>query len=335
MLNLRLTQFEDGGSVRQLHTQYGSLASSLLPMLWQLFLEKRNPLEDSRLLPLLRTLIPEEQQDTGTASCPPWLPTLFPAEEVRLPLVAFRNGALFYYIEAAAVRVDARGELYDIRRQLQSLGGTLARLKGSAGRETEQNTIAANMGDLRLELKHLPHWPNLDRSQLWWHWTMVRAYECLPRIGPRKRVLPRQIKLLCQWLSVPEIGLQCTPATIKAARRRFVSRDWFGTQYPTYIGTPRQSMRADTMESEEDRDASSEQAGESIQFTCQLCHASKMDTLQGLGIHLREKHQVREDTVEIPEEGLLIREKTTHTVLATWQDLTPEGKTHGSVVTDQ
>ena len=183
MLNLRLTQFPDGGSVRQLHTQYGSVASSLLPMLWQLFLENRNPLEDSRLLPLLRTLFPEGQQDTGTASCPPWLPTLFPAEDVRLPLVAFRNGALFYYIEAAAVRVDARGELRDIRRQLQSLGGKLARLKSLAGREAEQHAIAANMEDLRLELKHLPHWPNLDRPQLWWHWTMVRAYECLLRIG--------------------------------------------------------------------------------------------------------------------------------------------------------
>ena len=304
-------------------------------MLWQLFLENRNPLEDSRLLPLLRSLFPEGPQDTSEACCPQWLLTLFPAEDVRLPLVAFRNGALFYYIEAATVRVEGRGELRDIRRQLQSLGGKLARLKSLAGRETEQHAIAANMEDLRLELKHLPHWPNLDRPQLWWHWTMVRAYECLPRNGPRKGVSPQQVARLCQWLSVPEIGLQCTAATIKAARHRFVSRDWFGTQYPTYIGTPRWSTPSPTLESDNSTDTSSDQVVESIQFMCHLCHVSKTDTLQGLGIHLQEKHQIREDRVEIPEDGTFIREKTTQTVLATWQELTPKQTTNASVVADQ
>lgn len=334
MLNVRLTQFPSGDAVRQLHAQYGSLEPSLLRLVWQLFLEHKNPLEASRLLPFLRTLFPEGQQDKGKASVPQWLPTLFPAEEVRLPLVVFRKGALFYYIEAAAVRVEGREELYDIRRRLQSLGGKLARLKGVTGREAEQNAITADIEDLRLELKHLPHWPNLDRPQLWWHWTMVRAYECLSRIGPRQQVSPRHIKLLCQWLSVPEIDLQCTPATIKAARRRFVSRDGFGTSYPTYIGTPRRPMRSETREAEEHTGAASDQTGDSIQFTCHLCHVSKTDTLQGLGSHLQEQHQVRGDTVEIPEEGMLLREKTTHTVLATWQEVTPK-RTNGSAITDQ
>ena len=335
MLNLRLTQFQSSDAVRDLHAQYGSLASPLLPLLWQLFLEHRNPIEDSRLLPLLRTLFPEGQQDKGEASVPQWLPTLFPADEVRLPLVAFRNGALFYYIEAAAVRVEGREELRDIRRRLQSLGGKLARLKPVRGREAERKAIAADMEDLRLELKHLPHWPNLDRPQLWWHWTMVRAYECLPRTDLRKHVSPRHLKLLCQWLSVPEIGLRCTRATIKAARRRFVSRDWFGTQYPTYIGTPRQSTRSPATEPDDGKGASSDQAVFSIQFTCHLCQVSKTDTLQGVGLHLQETHHVREDSVEIPEEGMLIRERTTDTVLATWQELTPKSKTHGSAGSNQ
>src|SRR5204863_4525604 len=100
-------------------------------------------------------------------------------------------------------------------------------LKSVAGQEVEQKAITAQIADLRLERKHLPHWPNLDRPQLWWHWTMVWAYENLPRIGSQKQVSPPQVARLCQWLSVPEIGLHCTPATIKAARRRFVSRDWF------------------------------------------------------------------------------------------------------------
>ena len=184
----------------------------------------------------------------------------------------------------------------------------------------EQQTITAQIEELRLELRHLPHWPNLDRPQLWWHWTMVWAYESLPRIGLRKQVSPPQVARLCQWLSVPEIGLHCTPATIKAARRRFVSRDWFGHQYPTYIATPRRSTRSSTMEPETAKDVALDQAGESIEFTCHLCHVSMTDTLQGLGLHLQEQHQIRGDTVEIPEDGTLIREKATQGVLATWPE---------------
>src|SRR5262245_39782757 len=127
---------------------------------------------------------------------------------------------------------------------------------------------------------------------------MVRAYESLPRSGTRKQVSRQQVARLCTWLSVPEIGLHCTPATIKAARRRFVSRDWFGQQYPTYIATPRSSTRAPTMELETTRDAASGQAGESIQFTCHICHVSMRDTLQGLGLHLQEQHQIQGDAVE-------------------------------------
>jgi hypothetical protein len=335
MLNLQLTRFQDSDSVRQLHAKYGSLESSFLSMLWQLFLEHRDPGESSRLLPLLQAMFPTDQQDQGEAYLPPWLRDQFPADEVRLTLVAFRSGALFYYIEAAAVRVDARGELREIRRRLQSLGGKLARLKGVAGRETEQQAIAAQMEDLRLKLRHLPHWPKLDHPQLWWHWTMVRAYESLPWIGLRKQVSPRQVARLCQWLSVPEIGLHCTPATIKAARRRFVSRDWLGHQYLTYIATPRGVHAFLTMEPKEGKDAASEQAMESIQFTCHICGASKMDTLHGLGIHLQEKHQIRGDAVEIPEEGTLIREKATQAVLATWQEVTPKRKINRSFVADQ
>lgn len=320
MLTLRLTSFQDGDSVRQLHAQHGSLESSLLHLLWQLFLENRNLLEDSFLLPSLRALFHDNKQLKSEAYYPLWLTMLFPAEEVRLPLVAFRNGALFYYIEAAAVRVDGRGELREIRRQLQSLGGTLARLNGVAGREAEQQALVAQMEELRRQLRHLPHRPRLDLPQLWWHWTMVRAYESLPRRGTRKQISPQQVARLCKWLSVPEIGLHCTPATIKAARRRFVSRDWFGQQYPTYIATLRKSTRVSTMELETARDAASGQAGESIQFTCHICHVSKTDTLHGLGLHLKEMHQIQEDAVEIPEEGTLICEKATQKVLATWEE---------------
>ena len=43
------------------------------------------------------------------------------------------------------------------------------------------------------------------------------------------------------------------------------------------------------------------------------------DTLHGLGLHLKEKHQIQGDAVEIPEGGTLICEKATQKVLATWE----------------
>lgn len=55
----------------------------------------------------------------------------------------------------------------------------------------------------------------------------------------------------------------------------------------------------------------------------------------GLGLHLQEKHEIWIDDTEIPEEGMLLRDKETQAVLATWQELTPERTTNESRVTDQ
>ena len=88
------------------------------------------------------------------------------------------------------------------------------------------------------------------------------------------------------------------------------------------------------MESKDTTDESSDQARDAIQFACELCHVSKTDTLQGLGLHLQEMHQVREDMVEISEEGRLVLEKTTHTILASWHELVSK-PTNGRVVTEE
>ena len=249
MLNPRLARFKHGDSVRQLHTRYGSLDQSALSIMWQLFLERDNPLGESLLLPTLRTLLSEGKGDTGTARQPSWLRTVFPADEVRLPLMAFRSGALSLYIEAAARRVDTHAEVQAIQRRLQGLGGRFARVKHLPGRDDEQQAIAAEIEQQRQELKRLNHWPKLHDPQLWWHWAMVRAYECLPRTRSTRRVSPLHVKHLCQWLSVPEIGLVCTPATIKAARRRFAGRDWLDNSYPTYLATPRPPKESSEMDS--------------------------------------------------------------------------------------
>ncbi len=242
MLNFRLSRFKHGDSVRRLHAKYGSLDQRFLYLLWRLYLEEKDSISATVFLPLLRSLFPEEVH-------PEWLrkrnrktrQELVP-EEARLTLLAFRSGALYLYIEAAALRVEGRRNQPRIRANLQVLGGRLARLKGRGGSEEERNAIAAKIENLRVELRRIPQWPKLIYPQFWWHWAMAHAYECLPR--PRGgRTPPRvDVKHLCEWLSVPEIGLRCTAATIKAARRRFASREWFGRKLPTYLPTPRGSV---------------------------------------------------------------------------------------------
>lgn len=322
MLNPRLSQFRYGDSVRQLHARYGSLDPSALSVLWQLFLEIKNPLEESPLLPTLRNLLPDAEQDRGIGHQAGWLRTVFPAEEVRLPLVAFRKGALSFYIEAAALRVDTRTKMRTIRRQLQTLGGRLARVKNLSGRENESQAIATEIKQQRYELKRLRHWPRLDDPQLWWHWTMVQAYEYLPRTEAKNRVSPLHVKQLCQWLSVSEIGLICTPAAIKAARRRFSGRDWLDNQYPTYLATPRRPTQSSVISLEHEGSLSPEGDRDPIQFTCHVCHFTTTGTLLTLGKHLREQHQIQLEHVELSETEQVIRKKGTEEILAAWQELT-------------
>ncbi|MBK9949653.1 MAG: hypothetical protein IPP12_21090 [Nitrospira sp.] len=322
MLNPRLARFRHGDSVRQLHIRYGSLDPSALWIMWQLFLERPYPLEESPLLPMLRTLLPDGKADTSTARQSSWLRTVYPADEVRLPLVAFRNGALYLYIEAAALRVETRTEVEAIRRCLQGLGGSLARVKHSHRRDGERQAITAKIEEGQWELKWLQHWPRLDHTQLWWHWAMVRAYECLPRTGSTQRVSPLHVKQLCQWLSVPEIGLVCTLATIKAARRRFAGRDWLGIQYPTYLATPRQPMQSSGMDSPNESYTSPDEDEDPIRFTCHLCHLLATGTLRQLGLHLQEQHRIQPNRIEVSEAERAIRKKATRAVLSTWQDLT-------------
>lgn len=321
MLKPRIARFRHRESVRQLHARYGSLDPSALSIMWQLFLGRDNPLGESPLLPALRTLLPEDKADTGTAGQWSWLRTVFPKDEVRLPLVAFRNGALYLYIEAAALRVETRTEVRAIQRCLKGLGGKLARVKHLAGRDDEQHAILAEIEQQQQELKQLDHWPKLHDPQLWWHWSMVRAYECLPRTGSRRRVSPLHMKHLCQWLSVPEIGLACTPATIKAARRRFAGRNWLGSSYPTYLATPRRPMESSGLDLKNEATTSTQGDQDLIRFTCHVCHTATTGTLLTLGTHLQEKHRIKPDYVELSETEQVMRKKASEEILAVWREL--------------
>ncbi|MDR4469844.1 MAG: hypothetical protein MRJ68_16365 [Nitrospira sp.] len=322
MLNLRIARFRHGDSVRQLHTRYGSLDPSALWVMWQLFLERENPLGESPLLPALRTLLPEGKTDKDIVHQSSWLRTVYPADEVRLPLVAFRNGALYLYIEASALRVETRTEMRAIQRRLQGLGGRFARVKHLSRRADEEQAILAEIEQQQQELKRLDHWPKLHDPQLWWHWAMVRAYECLPRTTSRRRVSPVDVKQLCEWLSVSEIDLVCTPATIKAARRRFKGQDWLGSQYPSYFPTPRGSAETSVMDPQNETDTTPDADEDPIRFTCHLCQLSMTGTLLTLGTHLRVQHRIQLKHVELSKAEQVMQRKATEEILATWEELT-------------
>src|SRR5262249_22506375 len=83
-----------------------------------------------------------------------------------------------------------------------------------------------------------------------WHRAMVLAYVSLRSLDDQRRLRVRDIKALCKWLSIPEIGVLCTRDTIKAARRRFVWESHCnGRRYRVYTATPRamSSYRADAV----------------------------------------------------------------------------------------
>ncbi len=312
MLNFRLSRFKHGDSVRRLHTKYGTLNQFFLPLLWRLYLEDIPSGESTGFLPILRQLFPEDRQ-------PQWLRERLP-EEARLTLMAYRGGALYFYIEAAALRVEGRRKQPRIRANLQVLGGRLARLKGRGGPEEERNAIAGEIENLRVELRRIPQWPKLIDPQLWWHWAMAHAYECLPR--PRGGRTPTRVdvKHLCEWLSVPEIGLRCTAATIKAARRRFASREWFGRKLPTYLATPRGSVPRATLADDPGVLQSQQAVPDKVLFTCLVCDRRWVGDLLDIGTHLETKHGADLTAVDIPEGQTEIRWKGTEKVIVSWKN---------------
>src|SRR5713101_672706 len=79
----------------------------------------------------------------------------------------------------------------------------------------------------------------MSSGQYWWHRAMVVAYESLCGARDVQRLSSPLIRQLCQWLSIPEIGLRCTRDTIKAARRRFTQEQRNGSSYLVHTATPR------------------------------------------------------------------------------------------------
>lgn len=229
-----------------------------------------------------------------------WLKQQYP-EDARLELQVFRGGAFYYFIEAAALRVEGREEMPGVRRLLQRLGGMLARLKHRPDREAERRTLSEKLAYQQTYLRVLPRWPKAEGAQFWWHWTIVQASTQLRGHGASGRVSSEEIQRLCHWLSIPKIGLHCTSAVIKAARRRVVTRSWFGQACPTYISTPRGRAHVPPAPNGDEGEDACVNADDRIIMSCRRCDAIQPGTLYDIGSHLQQEHGLTSDMIEVSE----------------------------------
>lgn len=170
-----------------------------------------------------------------TVADPAWLRKVFSEPQVREKIVRFRNEVLdrfILYAERQAAFWSYQNwapgyfgrEVMDQQKiiaLLRSLGGRKARLKSQPGQKAEIPRIESEERKLKVLLKIYGSNPRLDVEQWYWRHLMVLLYECLPLGEPANQRRKRfSVAHLCQWLSIPEIGLKCTSDVIKAARRQ-------------------------------------------------------------------------------------------------------------------
>src|SRR3989442_11369232 len=108
-----------------------------------------------------------------------WLLKVLPEKEARDVLASYRDEALYYYVEQAALLMRIRRSRKKIRTQLRSLGGRLARLKAKAGNDSEITKIEFEIRSLRNRIELGKRQPDLLFAQWRWHFAMVMTYHCL------------------------------------------------------------------------------------------------------------------------------------------------------------
>lgn len=150
-------------------------------------------------------------------------------------LVSQRNIAFYYYIQKAAMKRRIKRTAPTRIKELQSLGGRLARLKNQQEMKDQKKKIEAEIQSWRGTAKQLKKQPDayMTEAQFYWHYTIVLLYESFP--VRRFRRPSWAIQEICRFMSIPEIGLNCTRDVIKAARRRFKEEEYEdGIKYFTY-----------------------------------------------------------------------------------------------------
>ena len=161
-------------------------------------------------------------------------------EEIWKETCEARASAFDGFIKEGEWMVRRKRWRLEVERRLKALGGKLSHLRRTRAEGQEKEKVEGQIERLQLSLKiaKRPRIP-MRRAQYDWHNAMVVAYENLPESPIQRKRKMGAVNKLCQWLSIPELKIQCTPQTIKAARRRFTTVEIDGRKYPAYTATQR------------------------------------------------------------------------------------------------
>jgi hypothetical protein len=223
------------------------------------------------------------------AAFEPWM------EEVR----ADRKAAIDGFISEAELKARCRDELDRLALKLKALGPKYTRLKALPGREAEAEQVGKEMRSCQVTRLSIQRaCADLKRQAKWWQRrVMVRLYEKRPR---GQRGIMKQI---CKWLSVPEIGIRCTPGTIRAARRHSSDQIWrdsdTGVEHwlPVYCDSQGPPQRV----APEFKDRV---------FSCLLCGKRAMSRHE-FRAHLTETHNLLEQDLYVPKRSREFRREGT------------------------
>lgn len=252
---------------------------------------------------------------------PEFLRRYFPDESVWGELRSYRTFALNEFIGAASLQVRTsprgwHGQYW--RRELQRLGGTLARIQDDRAKAREAAETRKKIAAIRR--RHLAAVPreiedSLSTARFFWRSAMFLCYEFFPRRSGAggRRLSPKAVDAICAWLSFPELGVRCTRDVLRASRRYFRVDPKTRTRSYSLVWAERaESKPADGEEADK----------ESLQpfglFTCRLCGRSKIRQNK-IGEHLESVHAVRPRTVTLDASRRRLFGSTGE-VVATWRD---------------
>lgn len=227
-------------------------------------------------------------------NCPDWLRKYFPDDAVRGELVYLRKEALYHAVEAAKLEVRTTRGWHHKRNvgELRILGGRLARLKKQAAAESE---VAQVESEIRIQRSRRPSARAkveelLEMSQYRWHTVMFIATEFLRSPGRYASLPPNAIQGLCHWLSFPEVGIRCTVATIKTARRHFYIERRKGRSYRVYEYRLPRNIHRPAVPGIENAASLNEQVRLNNFFKCRRCGRHTGPT--EMGLHLKHEENI-------------------------------------------
>jgi hypothetical protein len=254
--------------------------------------------------------------------CPDWLREYFPDDAVRVELVYLRKEALYYAIEAAKLEVRTSRGWHHKRNvgELRILGGKLARLKTQDAAEPEIAQVESEIriqrsrrSSARAKVEEL-----LELSQYRGDTVIFTATEYLRSPG-RYVLLPSDvIQGVCRWLSIPELGVFCTPETIRSARRHFSIDRRNENSYRVYQWQLPRSAKGENASGTQEDPTWDERVFMTSPFICHCCECWM--TGKEIGPHLVRDERIPVKLIAVNEERDELYRTDTNKLVASWAE---------------